>query len=125
MLDSLLLRSESDLQAIDVFIDADLAAESAVVSGGVQDIEHLFFFIRFCVELMITEDIDVATSAEGHTSAGTEYGQIMGLAGFHDIEPDIGGDFEVMDLVIVIDDFDVNDTVRRSAQVLFMLRGQK
>ena len=38
-----LFRSESDLQAIDIFIDADLAAEAAVVSGGVQDIQHFFF----------------------------------------------------------------------------------
>ena len=49
----------------------------------------------------------MATAAEGHTSAGAEDGEFVGFSGFHDIEADIRGDFEVMYLVIMIENLDV------------------
>ena len=74
---------------------------------------------------MITENIDMTTSAEGHTSAGAEDRQIVGFTGFHDIEADIGRNFEVVGMVVVVDDFDVDQAVRSSTQERFGLRGQK
>ena len=47
----------------------------------------------------------MTAAAEGHTAAGTEDGEFIGLAGFHDIEADVRGDLEGVDLVIAVQDF--------------------
>jgi hypothetical protein len=54
---------------------------------------------------LVAEDIDMATAAERQTTAGTQDGEFVGLAGFHDIEADIRWDLEGVDLVIAVQDF--------------------
>lgn len=92
---------------MDAVVDADLAAEAAVVFGGIELIQHFLFFVRLVAEVDVIEDVDVAAAAEGHTAARTEDGEFVGLAGFHDIEADVWWDFEMMNMIITIVDFDV------------------
>lgn len=54
---------------------------------------------------MVAKDIDVATAAKGHATAGPQDGEFVGLAGFHDVEAYILWDLEGMDLVITVQDF--------------------
>lgn len=69
---------------------------------GIELIQHFFFFVRFLADVVVAEYIDVATAAEGHTSASTEDGEFVGFAGFHDIESDVRRDFEGMYDIIAV-----------------------
>ena len=58
-----LFRSQFDPETINALIDTDLAAEAAVGFSREKLVEHFFFLLRNITEVVVTEDIDVATSA--------------------------------------------------------------
>ena len=80
-----LFRSQLDPEAIYALIDTNLAAEAAVDFGREKFVEHFFFLLRNITEVMVAKDIDMATAAKCHASAGSQDGELVGLAGFHDI----------------------------------------
>ena len=100
-----LFRSQLDPEAIYALINSDLAAEAAVDFGREKFVEHFFFLLRNITEVMVAKDIDMATAAKCHASAGSQDREFVGLAGFHDIEAYIRRDLEGMDLVIAVQDF--------------------
>ena len=101
-----LFGGQFDTQAMDTVVDADLAAEAAVVFGGIELVQHFLFFVRLVAEVVVAEDVDVAAAAEGYASAGAEDREFVGFAGFHDIEADVRGDFEGMYDIIAVEDLD-------------------
>jgi len=102
---AILFGGQFDTQAMDTFVDADLAAEAAVGFSGKKLVKHFFLLIGFVTEVMVAKDIDMATATKSHTSAGSQDGEFVGLTGFHDIEANILRDLEGMDLVITVQDF--------------------